>query len=394
MPSTPVLERRRTGGRRGRTAPAQPDPDAPFTTVTGIVDITDNHGYLRVGGYAPGRDDAYLSGSTLRRYGLRRGDEVTGATQSNGTAHAPVVRVDTVNGKPADEARHRPDFLALTPLYPQERLHLSTTPDLLTTRVIDLVMPIGKGQRALIVSPPKAGKTTVLKQIAHAVTENNPECHLMVVLVGERPEEVTDMRRSVQGEVAASTFDRSPQDQTLVAELAIERAMRLVELGRDVVVLLDSLTRLGRAYNLAAKVSGRVLSGGVDSSALAPPKRLLGAARNIENGGSLTIIASALVDTGSAADNLIFEEFKATGNAELRLDRRIAERRVYPAIDVTTSGTRKDEILLNPQEFAIVQRVRRALGALGPEQAIDQLLDRLRGTRSNVEFLASMARAG
>ena len=274
------------------------------------------------------------------------------------------MRLDTVNGGPVEDAKKRPDFSKLTPLYPNQRLRLETTPDRLTTRVIDLIMPIGKGQRALIVSPPKAGKTTILQDIANAITKNNPECHLMVVLVDERPEEVTDMTRSVKGEVIASTFDRPPSDHTAVAELAIERAKRLVEQGKDVVVLLDSITRLGRAYNNASPASGRILSGGVDSTALYPPKRFLGAARNIEEGGSLTIIATAMVETGSTGDTVIFEEFKGTGNAELKLDRKISERRVFPAVDVNPSGTRKDELLLSPDEFA--RRAQAAPRAVGP----------------------------
>jgi len=303
----------------------------------------------------------------------------------------PLVRPDTINGMEPDEARRRPEFYKLTPLYPQERLRLETEPHVLTTRVIDLVMPIGKGQRALIVSPPKAGKTMVLQAIANAITRNNPENHLMVVLVDERPEEVTDMQRSVKGEVIASTFDRPPQDHTTVAELAIERAKRLVELGHDVVVLLDSITRLGRAYNLAAPASGRILSGGIDSTALYPPKRFLGAARNIENGGSLTILATALVETGSMMDTVIFEEFKGTGNAELKLDRKIADKRVFPAIDIDPSGTRKEEILMAPDELAIVHKLRKVLHALDSQQALDLLLDRLKKTRTNVEFLMQIA---
>jgi transcription termination factor Rho len=293
-----------------------------------------------------------------------------------------------------DRAWRRPAFYDLTPLYPQERLRLETDQHILTTRVIDIVMPLGKGQRALVVAPPKAGKTMLLQDVANAITRNNPECHLMVVLVDERPEEVTDMQRSVKGEVIAATFDRPPQDHTNLAELAIERAKRLVELGQDVVVLLDSITRLGRAYNLTAKSSGRTLSGGVDSAALYPSKRFLGAARNIENGGSLTIIASALVETGSAADTLIFEEFKGTGNAELKLDRRIADKRVFPAIDIESSGTRHEEVLLAPEELVIVRKLRRALHSLDSQQAIGQLLDQLRQTRTNIEFLTRVAGSG
>ena len=288
--------------------------------------------------------------------------------------------------------RNRPEFTKLTPLYPNERLRLETEPHILTTRVIDLVMPVGKGQRALIVSPPKAGKTSILQAIANAITTNNPECHLMVVLVDERPEEVTDMQRSVKGEVIASTFDRPPSDHTSVAELSIERAKRLVEMGRDVVVLLDSITRLGRAYNLAAPASGRILSGGVDSTALFPPKRFLGAARNIENGGSLTIFASALVETGSAGDTVIFEEFKGTGNAELKLDRRLADKRLFPAIDIDASSTRKEELLMGPDELAVTVKLRRVLAALEPQQALEVVLDKLRKTRTNAEFLMTVAK--
>ncbi len=304
----------------------------------------------------------------------------------------PLVRVDKINGLDPDQVKDRPEFTKLTPLYPNERLRLETESHILTTRVIDLVMPVGKGQRALIVSPPKAGKTMVLQAIANAIATNNPEVHLMVVLVDERPEEVTDMQRSVKGEVIASTFDRRPQDHTMVAELATERAKRLVEMGHDVVVLLDSITRLGRAYNLAAPASGRILSGGVDSTALYPPKRFLGAARNIENGGSLTILATALVETGSAGDTVIYEEFKGTGNAELRLKREIADKRVFPAIDVAPSSTRKEELLLSPDELAVTVKLRRVLHALDSQQAIDLLLDRLKKTRTNIEFLMQIAK--
>ncbi|MBC7307529.1 MAG: transcription termination factor Rho, partial [Dietzia sp.] len=304
----------------------------------------------------------------------------------------PLVRIDTVNGGPVDQVRNRPDFAKLTPLYPNQRLRLETEKNIISTRVIDLIMPIGKGQRALIVSPPKAGKTTILQNIANSIAVNNPECHLMVVLVDERPEEVTDMQRSVKGEVIASTFDRPPSDHTQVAELAIERAKRLVEMGQDVVVLLDSITRLGRAYNNSSPASGRILSGGVDSTALYPPKRFLGAARNIENGGSLTIISTAMVETGSAGDTVIFEEFKGTGNAELKLDRRIAERRVFPAVDVGPSGTRKEELLMTPEEAGIMHKLRRVLSGLDSHQAIDLLMSQLRKTNNNYEFLLQVAK--
>jgi transcription termination factor Rho len=304
----------------------------------------------------------------------------------------PLVRLDSVNGVDPEQAKNRVEFTTLTPLYPQDRLRLETEQNILTTRIIDLVMPIGKGQRALVVSPPKAGKTSVLQAIANAISVNNPECHLMVVLVDERPEEVTDMQRSVKGEVIASTFDRRPQDHTMIAELSIERAKRLVEMGHDVVVLLDSITRLGRAYNLAAPASGRILSGGVDSTALYPPKRFLGAARNIEDGGSLTIIATALVETGSTMDTVIFEEFKGTGNAELILDRKIADKRVFPAIDVDKSGTRKEEILLGAEELAVVLKLRRVLHALDAQQGIELLLTQLKRSRTNIEFLMQIAK--
>jgi transcription termination factor Rho len=371
--------------------------------VAGILDVLDNYAFVRTTGYLSGPNDVYVSMSQVKKYGLRRGDAVTGAVRaapreggggdSRRDKYNPLVRLDTINGMEPDEARRRPEFYKLTPLYPQDRLRLETEPHILTTRVIDLVMPIGKGQRALIVSPPKAGKTMVLQAIANAITHNNPECHLMVVLVDERPEEVTDMQRSVKGEVVAATFDRPPQDHTTVAELAIERAKRLVELGHDVVVLLDSVTRLGRSYNLAAPASGRIMSGGIDSTALYPPKRFLGAARNIENGGSLTILATALVETGSMMDTVIFEEFKGTGNAELKLDRKIADKRVFPAIDIDPSGTRKEEILLGKEELAIIHKLRKVLHSLDSSAALDLLLDRLKQTRTNVEFLMQIAKS-
>ena len=347
--------------------------DDVLIPVAGILDALEekNTWFVRTAGYFASPEDIYVANSYVRRFGLRRGDAVTGAIRQprdgeRREKYNPLVRLDTVNGRDPEAAKNRVEFTKLTPLYPQSRLRLETEPHVLTTRVIDLVMPIGKGQRALIVSPPKAGKTMVLQAIANAITVNNPECHLMVVLVDERPEEVTDMQRSVKGEVISSTFDRRPQDHTMVAELSIERAKRLVELGHDVVVLLDSITRLGRAYNLAAPASGRILSGGVDSTALYQPKRFLGAARNIENGGSLTIIATALVETGSAGDTVFFEEYKGTGNAELKLDRKIADKRVFPAIDVDQSSTRKEEILLSPDELAVVIKLRRVLHALEP----------------------------
>ncbi len=385
---------RRGGGRERFEQPGEPtiSEDDVLLPVAGILDVLDNYAFVRTSGYLTGPNDVYVSLSQVRRYGLRRGDAITGAVRQpregeRKDKYNALVRLDTVNGLEPDQAKNRPEFTKLTPLYPQERLRLETEPHQLTTRVIDLVMPIGKGQRALIVSPPKAGKTMVLQAIANAITTNNPECHLMVVLVDERPEEVTDMQRSVKGEVIASTFDRPPSDHTTVAELSIERAKRLVEMGHDVVVLLDSITRLGRAYNLAAPASGRILSGGVDSTALYPPKRFLGAARNIENGGSLTIIASALVETGSTMDTVIFEEFKGTGNAEIKLDRRLADKRVFPAVDVNASGTRKEEILMSPDELAVVIKLRRVLHALEPQQALELLLDKIKKTRNNVEFL-------
>jgi transcription termination factor Rho len=387
----------RSAGSRQRRSPApRPAPDDVDVVVNGLLDIVDDQAWLRADGYLPGPDDLLVPSAQVRSYGLRRGDLVTGTARAGGEPgrrRAVTLLVDTVNGVDAQRAGRRPDFYKLTALYPQERLRLETEPHILTTRVIDLVMPLGKGQRALIVSPPKAGKTMVLQAIANAITHNNPECHLMVLLVDERPEEVTDMQRSVQGEVIAATFDRPPTDHTALAELAIERAKRLVELGHDVVVLLDSITRLGRAYNLAAPGRGRTLSGGLDSTALYPPKRFLGAARNIEHGGSLTILATALVDTGSAMDTVIFEEFKSTGNAEVRLDRGLAESRLFPAIDITGSGTRHDEALMAPAELALTHRLRRALGAQDRRQSMQQLLDHLRSTRTNAEFLRHLARS-
>jgi len=390
------------GGDVGGANEAELREDEVVQPVAGILDVLDNYAFVRTSGYLAGPNDVYVSMNMVRKNGLRRGDAVTGAvrvareTEGNGGNQRqkfnPLVRLDSVNGGPVEDARKRPEFGKLTPLYPNQRLRLETSPEKLTTRVIDLIMPIGKGQRALIVSPPKAGKTTIMQDIANAITRNNPECHLMVVLVDERPEEVTDMQRSVKGEVIASTFDRPPSDHTQAAELAIERAKRLVEEGKDVVVLLDSITRLGRAYNNASPASGRILSGGVDSTALYPPKRFLGAARNIENGGSLTIIATAMVETGSTGDTVIFEEFKGTGNAELKLDRKIAERRVFPAVDVNPSGTRKDELLLSTDEFAVVHKLRRVLSGLDSHQAIDLLMSQLRKTKTNYEFLVQVSK--
>ena len=366
--------------------------DDILVPVAGILDVLESYAFVRTTGYLPGSNDVYVSLSMVRKHGLRKGDAITGATKQPKEGDRrekfnPLVRIDTVNGGDLESARNRPEFSKLTPLYPQDRLRLETEPGNLTTRVIDLVAPIGKGQRGLIVSPPKAGKTMVLQSIANAITVNNPEAHLMVVRVDERPEEVTDMQRSVKGEVIASTFDRPAEDHTIIAELAIERAKRLVELGHDVVVLLDSMTRLGRAYNLAAPASGRILSGGVDSTALYPPKRFFGAARNIEHGGSLTILATALVETGSRMDEVIFEEFKGTGNMELKLDRRLADKRVFPAVDVDASGTRKEDLLLAPDELKIVWKLRRVLHALDQQQSIELLLSKLRETKTNLEFL-------
>ncbi|MET7619993.1 transcription termination factor Rho [Streptomyces sp. NPDC005408] len=388
-------------GRRGRDdfagGEVQVSEDDVLIPVAGILDILDNYAFIRTSGYLPGPNDVYVSLAQVRKNGLRKGDHVTGAVRQPKEGERrekfnALVRLDSVNGMAPESGRGRPEFQKLTPLYPQDRLRLESDPGVLTTRIIDLVAPIGKGQRGLIVAPPKTGKTMILQAIANAITVNSPECHLMVVLVDERPEEVTDMQRSVKGEVISSTFDRPAEDHTTVAELAIERAKRLVELGHDVVVLLDSITRLGRAYNLAAPASGRILSGGVDSTALYPPKRFFGAARNIEDGGSLTILATALVDTGSRMDEVIFEEFKGTGNMELKLDRKLADKRIFPAVDVDPSSTRKEEILLNAEELAIVWKLRRVLHALDSQQAIELLLDKMKQTKSNAEFLMQIAK--
>ncbi|MFG2566883.1 transcription termination factor Rho [Streptomyces sp. NPDC048567] len=382
-------------GRRGRDEFADAPPvtdDDVLIPVAGILDILDNYAFIRTSGYLPGPNDVYVSLAQVRKNGLRKGDHVTGAVRQPKDGERrekfnALVRLDSVNAGAPESGRGRPEFQKLTPLYPQDRLRLETDSNVLTTRIIDLVAPIGKGQRGLIVAPPKTGKTMILQAIANAITVNSPECHLMVVLVDERPEEVTDMQRSVKGEVISSTFDRPAEDHTTVAELAIERAKRLVELGHDVVVLLDSITRLGRAYNLAAPASGRILSGGVDSTALYPPKRFFGAARNIEDGGSLTILATALVETGSRMDEVIFEEFKGTGNMELKLDRKLSDKRIFPAVDVDASSTRKEEILLGSEELGIVWKLRRVLHALDQQQAIELLLDRMKKTQSNAEFL-------
>jgi transcription termination factor Rho len=393
---------RRRGGNGGQNDEAEPEisPDDVLVPVAGILDVLDNYAFVRTSGYLPGPNDVYVSLSQVKKYSLRKGDAVIGAIRQprEGADQGrqkfnAIVRIDSVNGLTLEQAASRVEFGKLTPLYPQSRLRLETEPNKLSTRIIDLVSPIGKGQRGLIVSPPKAGKTLVLQAIANSIAKNNPEVHLMVVLVDERPEEVTDMQRTVKGEVIASTFDRPAEDHTTVAELAIERAKRLVELGHDVVVLLDSITRLGRAYNLSAPASGRILSGGVDSSALYPPKRFFGAARNIEDGGSLTILATALVETGSKMDEVIFEEFKGTGNMELRLSRNLADKRIFPAVDVNASGTRREEMLMSPDETKIVWKLRRALAGLEQQQALELVLSRLKETSSNVEFLMQVQKS-
>jgi transcription termination factor Rho len=383
---------RRRGERQGGESEPTVSEDDVLIPIAGILDVLDNYAFVRTTGYLPGPNDVYVSLSQVRRYGLRKGDVIEGAVRQPRDGERrekfnALVRLDKVNGLDPEQSRSRVDFSKLIPLYPQDRLRLETEPGILTTRIIDMISPIGKGQRGLIVSPPKAGKTMILQAIANGITKNNPECHLMVVLVDERPEEVTDMQRTVKGEVIHSTFDHPADDHTTVAELAIERAKRLVEMGHDVVVLLDSITRLGRAYNQAAPASGRILSGGVDSTALYPPKRFFGAARNIENGGSLTILATALIETGSRMDEVIFEEFKGTGNMELRLRRELADKRLFPAVDVDASGTRKEEILLPPDELKIVWQLRRVLHALDPQQALELLMERMRDTKSNTEFL-------
>jgi transcription termination factor Rho len=389
--------RRRERGGGGSDAEPVISEDDVLIPIAGILDVLDNYGFVRTTGYLPGANDVYVSLSQVRRYGLRKGDVIEGAIRQPREGERrekfnALVRLDKINGLDPEQAKSRPEFNKLVPLYPQDRLRLESEPGNMTTRIMDLISPIGKGQRGLIVSPPKAGKTMILQAIANAITKNNPECHLMVVLVDERPEEVTDMQRTVKGEVIHSTFDRPAEDHTTVAELAIERAKRLVEMGHDVVVLLDSITRLGRAYNLAAPASGRIMSGGVDSTALYPPKRFFGAARNIEHGGSLTILATALIETGSRADEVIFEEFKGTGNMELRLRRELSDKRIFPAVDVDASSTRKEELLMTPEELKIVWQLRRVLHALEPQQALEVLLDRMKGTKSNAEFLLQVQR--
>ena len=374
------------------------EPQEDLVPVAGIVDVLDSYAFVRTSGYLPGPNDVYVSMGQVKKYGLRKGDAVHGSIRApregdrrnQRQKFVPLQAIDSINGQSVEEALNRPQFSKLTPLYPQERLKQETAPNKLTGRIMDIVSPIGKGQRGLIVSPPKAGKTITLQNIANSIAANNPEVHLMVVLVDERPEEVTDMERTVQGEVISSTFDRPASDHTTVAELAVERAKRLVELGQDVVVLLDSMTRLARAYNIAAPASGRILSGGVDAQALYPPKKFFGAARNIENGGSLTIISSALVETGSKMDEVIFEEFKGTGNMELRLSRELADKRLFPAIDINASGTRREELITNPQELPIIYRLRRLLGGMEPEQAYQTLVPRLKKTATNRDFLAAI----
>ena len=371
--------------------------DRPEVSRTGTLDIRsqDGYGFLRVNGYLPGAEDVYVPLSMIRRMGLRRGDEIEGTVKlpRDSEKYAALSRVDKVNNLDPEEARGRRDFKDLTPLYPLERLRLEHNPTEISTRVMDLMCPIGKGQRGMIVSPPKAGKTTLMKQIANAISENNPEVYLIILLADERPEEVTDMQRSTKAHVIYSTFDRPSEEHCQVAELTIERAKRLVEYGRDVVVLLDGITRLSRAYNLATPASGKILSGGVDSSALYPPKRFFGAARNLEEGGSLTILATALVDTGSRMDEVIFEEFKGTGNMEVRLDRKLSERRIFPALDIDASSTRKEELLLTEEELVVAWKLRRVLGALDPAQALELVVDRMRQSKTNAEFLRHIQRA-
>ncbi|AOZ72493.1 transcription termination factor Rho [Boudabousia tangfeifanii] len=391
--------RRERGNRRDRDEESYDDSrEEELVPIAGILDVQDNHAFVRTSGYLPGPNDIYVTLGQVRRYGLRSGDAIQGAVrppvegERQRQKYNALVRLDTINGMTIEQAATRVEFNKLVPLYPQEQLRLETSEKALTPRVIDLIAPIGKGQRGLIVSPPKAGKTIIMQQIANAIAVNNPEVHLMVVLVDERPEEVTDMQRTVRGEVIASTFDRPAADHTIVAELAIERAKRLVELGQDVVVLLDSITRLGRAYNLAAPASGRILSGGVDASALYPPKKFFGAARNIEGGGSLTILATALIETGSKMDEVIFEEFKGTGNMELRLSRQLADKRIFPAVDINASGTRREEALFNPQELKILWKLRRVLGALDIQESAELVLSRLKETKSNAEFLMTVAK--
>ena len=389
---------RDTRPANAHAAGASPAQDTATIPVSGLLDITDGQAFIRGGGYRRGASDISLSLTQVRQYGLRRGDQVTGAARPAQPGkprerHATLTQVDLVNGLDPQQAAQRPHFAELTPLHPQQRLHLETPAGSPTARIIDLITPIGKGQRGLIVAPPKAGKTMVLQAVAAAVAANYPDVHLMVILIGERPEEVTEMRRSVRGEVISATFDQAAEEHIAVAELAIERAKRLVELGRDVVVLLDSITRLGRAYNLAAPASSRILAGGVAVSALYPPRKFLGAGRNTEDGGSLTLLCTALVDTGSRMDEVFFEEFKGTGNMELRLRRDLAGKRVFPAIDVLSSSTRREDLLLAPDDSAATGTLRRVLTELGPQQAVELLLDKSRDTTSNAEFLRQIQRS-
>jgi transcription termination factor Rho len=392
---------RKRGRGQGQNDDFEPEisDDDVLIPVAGILDVLDNYAFVRTSGYLPGPNDVYVSLGQVKKYNLRKGDAVVGAirqpreNEQSRQKYNAIVKVDSINGQSVEEAAERIEFGKLTPIYPKERLRLETSPEKLSTRIIDLIAPIGKGQRGLIVAPPKAGKTIILQAIAKAIAVNNPEVHIMVVLVDERPEEVTDMQRAVKGEVIASTFDRPAEDHTTVAELAIERAKRLVEQGHDVVVLLDSITRLGRAYNLASPASGRILSGGVDASALYPPKRFFGAARNLEGGGSLTILATALVETGSKMDEVIFEEFKGTGNSELRLSRQLADKRIFPAVDIVASSTRREDELLTAEEVQITSRLRRMLAGLDPQQQLEVVLSKLKDTQSNVEFLVQIQKS-
>jgi len=386
------------GSREG--APHRADePQGEPVEIEGLLDLRDEgYGFLRASGYLPGRTDAYVSASQVRRFALRKGDYVKGATRpaASNEKYPALLRVDEITGMNPEEARQRPRFEDLTPLFPDETLHLELQdqPSEMMGRIIDLISPIGKGQRGMIVSPPKAGKTTIIKQIVYSIERNNPECHVMVLLVDERPEEVTDMRRHVlRAEVVASTFDRPSDEHCHIAELTIERAKRLVEMGKDVVIILDGITRLARAYNLAAPASGRIMSGGIDAGALYPPKKFFGAARNVEEGGSLTIIATALVETNSKMDEHIFEEFKGTGNMELRLDRRLSERRIFPAIDVEASGTRHEELLFDRSALQQVWKLRRVLNALDGGAGLELLIDKIKTTKSNDDFLADIAKA-
>jgi transcription termination factor Rho len=380
-------------GERGNGDDQRPRHDRVPITRTGILDVLpDGFGFLRANGYTQSDEDVYVSLSQIRRFNLRRGDQIAGQVREpkDSEKYNALLKIDTVNGLDPDTARGRPVFEKLTPLFPDERLRLETEEHDTTARIMDLMCPIGKGQRGLIVSPPKAGKTTVLKKVANSITTNNPDVHLIVLLVDERPEEVTDMQRSVQGEVVASTFDQPSENHVQVTELVLDRVKRLVEMGNDVVVLLDSITRMARAFNLNMPASGRILSGGVDSTALYPPKKFFGAARNIEEGGSLTILATALVDTGSRMDEVIFEEFKGTGNMEIRLDRKLADKRVFPAIDIELTGTRKEELLMDAAEAAMVWKLRAVLHSLEPSAAIELLINKVRETKSNNEFLTQL----